>query len=72
MSTERTPRVYTDIGVKRAINARSSSTVLGGSIISSTVLDAMDEANRTFVAMPELLKKAGEAVAHKVSLGVQL
>ena len=66
MSNEPTPRVYTDIGVTRAINARSSSTVLGGSIISSTVLDAMDEANRTFVAMPDLLKKAGEAVARKV------
>lgn len=61
-----TPGVYTDIGVQRAINARSSSTVLGGSIISSTVLAAMDEANRTFVAMPELLKRAGEVVAEMV------
>lgn len=63
MNPEQTPTVYADIGVHRAINARSTSTVLGGSIINPTVLAAMEEANRTFVAMPELLKKAGEAVA---------
>ena len=63
MSPAETPSVYTNIGVQRAINARSTSTVLGGSIISPTVLAAMEEANQTFVAMPELLKKAGEAVA---------
>ena len=66
MSPERISQIYTDIGVKRAINARSSSTVLGGSIISQAVLGAMDEANRTFVAMPDLLNKAGEAVADMV------
>ena len=66
MSPEQTPPVYTDIGVQRAINARCSSTVLGGSIISSVVLEAMAEANRIFVAMPELLRKAGEAVAEMV------
>lgn len=66
MGSEETPSVYRDIGVMRAINARSSSTVLGGSIISPVVLSAMYEANRTFVAMPELLKKAGETVADMV------
>ena len=60
------PSVYRDIGVRRAINARSTSTVLGGSIIGPNVLAAMDEANRTFVVMPDLMKRAGEAVAELV------
>ena len=61
-----TPSVYRDIGVQRAINARSTSTVLGGSIISPAVLAAMQQANQTFVAMPDLMKRAGEAVAELV------
>ena len=66
MSPEQTPAVYSDIGVRRAINARSTSTVLGGAIMSPTVLAAMEEANRTFVAMPELLARTGEAIADLV------
>ena len=58
-----TPSVYSDLGVKRVICARSSSTVLGGSILSPTVRDAMEEANRIYVEMPELLDRAGEAIA---------
>ena len=58
-----TPSVYSNLGVKRVICARSSSTVLGGSILSPTVRDAMEEANRIYVEMPELIEKAGEAIA---------
>lgn len=66
MTQHETPSVFRDIGVGRAINARSTSTVLGGSIIGPKVLAAMDEANRTFVVMPDLMKRAGEAVAELV------
>ena len=58
-----TPSVYSNMGVKRVICARSSSTVLGGSILSPTVREAMEEANRIYVEMPELLNRAGEAIA---------
>ena len=63
MTYESTPSVYSDLGVKRIICARSSSTVLGGSILSPTVRAAMEEANRIYVEMPELLDRAGEAIA---------
>ncbi len=63
MSYESTPSVYSNLGVKRIICARSSSTVLGGSILSPTVRAAMEEANRIYVEMPELLDRAGEAIA---------
>ena len=66
MPAESTPSVYADLGVKRVICARSSSTVLGGSILSPTVRAAMEEANRIYVGMPELLDRAGESIAELI------
>lgn len=55
--------IYESLGVKRVINGMGSVTLLGGSTLSTKVLAAMEEANRTFVDMEQLLARSGEAVA---------
>ncbi len=55
--------VYEKIGVVPVINTTSNKTVLGGSLLSPTVLEAMEEANSTSVVMEELLAKSGEYIA---------
>jgi D-glucosaminate-6-phosphate ammonia-lyase len=55
--------VYERIGVKPVINARGFMTVLGGSTPSPRVKQAMEEAERYFVEMKDLLEKGGEIVA---------
>lgn len=62
MNTTKTPEVYKELGVKRVINIVGSTTLLGGSILSSKVKAAMEEANECFVDMEELLDKSGKAV----------
>ena len=54
---------YRNLGVKRVINASSWITRVGGSIMPSAVLDAMEEASYWFVDMNELNMKAGETIA---------
>jgi D-glucosaminate-6-phosphate ammonia-lyase len=55
--------VYEAIGVKPVINARGFMTVLGGSTPSARVKEAMEEAERYFVEMKDLLEKGGEIIA---------
>jgi len=55
--------IYSELGVRRVINARGNLTLLGGSILSNEILDAMKEANACYVNMKELLDQAGKAVA---------
>ncbi|MEM2875914.1 MAG: hypothetical protein QXL67_03045 [Candidatus Bathyarchaeia archaeon] len=55
--------VYEKLGVKRVINALGNNTLLGGSILSKEVTDAMLDANTEFVDMWELHEKAGAAIA---------
>ena len=50
--------VYDFIGVKRYINAYTTATGIGGSIMPHEVLDAMREASRSHVQMKELQEKA--------------
>lgn len=54
---------YRDLGVSPIINAFGTVTILGGSLMSQEVLDAMADAARSFVDMHELLLKAGEKLA---------
>ena len=61
--TFQTADLYNQLGVKRVVNARGSSTIVGGSILTPKVLAAIDEANQQFVEMEELLEKSGEAAA---------
>lgn len=55
--------VYARLGVKRVVNAVGSATVLGGSMPSSKVRAAMEQAGEYFVEMEELLDMSGKAVA---------
>lgn len=61
--TSRTGNLYRQLGVKRVINARGSTTVVGGSMLSEEVLAAIAEANRHYVEIEELLAKSGQAAA---------
>jgi L-seryl-tRNA(Ser) seleniumtransferase len=54
---------YHDLGVSPIINAFGTVTILGGSLMSQEVLDAMADAAKSFVDMHELLQKAGERLA---------
>ena len=54
---------YSKLGVRRVINAWGSSTVLGGSESSPEVVQAMEQANTSFVEMDELLRRSGDYIA---------
>jgi D-glucosaminate-6-phosphate ammonia-lyase len=55
--------VLDELGVKRILNARGAYTDLGGSTLAPTVWAAMEEANRYFADIPELLERSGQAIA---------
>ena len=61
--------VYTKLGVRRVVNARGNSTVVGGSAPAAEVRQSMDEANASYVEMRELLERSGEYLAE--ILGVE-
>ena len=58
--------VFQRLGVTPVINACGVYTGLGGSILSPTVWAAMEESNRSFVSMVELLDRSGEILAELV------
>jgi L-seryl-tRNA(Ser) seleniumtransferase len=58
--------VYEQIGVKPVINARGFVTVLGGSTPSPRVKEAMENAERYYVEMKDLLEKGGEIIAREI------
>lgn len=55
--------VYDDLGVRRLINASTTFTVVGGSLMPPDVLDAMRAAAGSFIDMHEYHEKAGEELA---------
>ena len=55
--------IFEEIGVKPVINAVGNQTVLGGSQLSPRVRAAMEEANRYFIDMAELLERSGKIIA---------
>ena len=55
--------IYGELGVKRVVNAAFALTRLGGSSLSKEVLYAMEEANKSYVSMWDLIKRAGEIIA---------
>jgi L-seryl-tRNA(Ser) seleniumtransferase len=55
--------IFEEIGVKPVINAVGNQTVLGGSQLSPRVRAAMEETNRYFVDMAELLERSGQIIA---------
>ena len=57
-------KLYNDLGVNPVINALGGNmTLLGGSILSPKVSEAMELANRYYVQMEELLDRTGEIIA---------
>ena len=55
--------VYAELGVKTYINALDPVSSYGGSLLSETVLDAMEEASRAFVRMEDLHAAVGARIA---------
>jgi len=55
--------IYEKLGIRTGINAWGTVTKLGGSRLSSEVLQAMADAAKSFVPMHEFHQKAGEYVA---------
>ena len=58
--------IYEELGVKPVINASGYQTLLGGSRPAPKVLEAMEQANRHFADMDELLKRTGVLIAEMV------
>lgn len=58
-----TSSLYASLGVKPVINGVGVVTVLGGSIMAPEVIQAMEEASKFFVPLPELEKKVGARIA---------
>ena len=54
---------YEKYGLKRTINAATSLTSLGGSIPHSKVFEAMQDASKAFIYIPELQNWAGKRLA---------
>ena len=55
--------IYDELGVMSYINALDPVAAYGGNLLSPTVLDAMEEATRSFVRMDELHRAVGERIA---------
>jgi len=63
MQTATLATIYDELGVKPVINARGHNTVLGGSTPSPRVKQAMEDAERYYVDMQDLLRRSGEMIA---------
>jgi len=59
--------IYSRYGVKRVVNAAFHYTRLGGSTLTPKVLEAMEEANKSYVYMWDLIEKGGEYIAEKIN-----
>lgn len=57
---------YRELGVRRVINACSTATHLGGSIVDPRVMDAMKDAAGQYVIMMELQDQASKEIAELV------
>ena len=55
--------IYDELGIKRVINACATLTKLGGSIMPPEVVQAMQDASRSFIDLEELQVKVGERLA---------
>ena len=63
LTAQSSSRLYASLGVKPVINGVGVVTVLGGSIMPPEVIQAMEEASRYFIPLPELEKKVGARIA---------
>ncbi|MGH9338498.1 MAG: aminotransferase class V-fold PLP-dependent enzyme [Acidobacteriota bacterium] len=64
LSAKRSPSIYEQkLGLKPVINGLGTVTVLGGSIMPPEVVEAMVEASRYFIPLPELQRRVGARLA---------
>src|SRR6266700_5874446 len=63
MSTAIASSIFEQLGIAPVINARGNNTVLGGSTPSARVHRAMQDAERYYVDMQQLLERSGKAIA---------
>jgi L-seryl-tRNA(Ser) seleniumtransferase len=62
-SSQDSMKVYTRIGLRPIVNASGTYTHLGGSLMPTEVLEAMDDAARHYVPIKDLTKATGERIA---------
>src|SRR5438309_8327375 len=62
-TTTTATNVYEQLGITPVINARGNNTVLGGSTPSARVRRAMQDVERYYVDMQQLLERSGEVIA---------
>jgi D-glucosaminate-6-phosphate ammonia-lyase len=62
-STDTPSSVFEELGVSPVINARGNQTVLGGTTPSAGVRRAMQEVERAYVDMQQLLERSGQTIA---------
>ena len=60
--------IYQRLGMRPVINGVGVVTVLGGSIMPPEVIQAMVDASKHFIPLPELGKKAGARVAELIGV----
>src|SRR6266849_6197902 len=64
MSTSTAPtNIFESLGITPVINARGNNTVLGGSTPSARVRRAMQDVERYYVDMQQLLERSGQVIA---------
>ncbi len=55
--------IYAELGVRRVINAATTLTALGGTVLAEGVVEAMDAASRSCVSIDELHEGASKRLA---------
>src|SRR5215471_12168095 len=63
MATATASNIFEQLGITAVINARGNQTVLGGSTPSARVRRAMQDTERYYVDMKQLLERSGEIIA---------
>ena len=61
--------MYESLGVKPVINATGTVTALGGSLMPTDVVEAMDSAASRFVPLDELQSVIGKKIATLIGCG---
>lgn len=60
--------IYAELDVTPVINAAGPQTKIGGSLMPSEVIAAMNEASRAFVSIDELQERAGQRIAQLIGV----
>ena len=63
------PDIYETLGIRPIINAGGHMTILGGSVLSPEVREAMEAANTAYTLMDDVFDGAGKAIADMLGTG---